>query len=329
MKRLALMLSLLVTQFSPVLAQGVAATQVAGEQPASRWITLGTRGGPMASGTRSQPANLLLNGGHTYLVDVGDGTAGQLAKVGIPANRVEAVFISHLHFDHTAGLAGLLGLRWQTNAPNVLTIYGPPGTKALVDGLIASMVPGTTAGYGVPGAPQADVRDQVAVVELRDRTKATLDGMQVSVRKNSHYSFPAGSELERAYESLAFRFELPDRSIVFTGDTGPSSALEELAKGADLLVAEMMDVDHTIASVRRNSPNLDPQVLAATERHLRDHHLLPQDVGMLAQRAAVGGVVVTHFVGREPDETGHFEYLSLIAEHFAGPVTIANDLEAF
>ena len=106
------------------------------------WITLGTRAGPVPSPTRSQPANLLKANGKNILVDTGDGTAGQLAKLGIPTNAIDAVFISHLHWDHTGGLAAILGLRAQTNAPPRLAIYGPPGTAEMVAGLIASMVPG-------------------------------------------------------------------------------------------------------------------------------------------------------------------------------------------
>lgn len=329
MKHVLAMLALIAPAFGPAQAQGVGPAAVASEQAASRWVTLGTRGGPMASATRSQPANLLFNGSHAYLVDVGDGAVGQAAKAGVPVNRVEAVFISHLHFDHTAGLAALLGLRWQTNPANILRIYGPPGTKAMVDGLIASMIPGTTAGYSVPGALQANPRDQVQVVELRDDGSVTLDGMRVSVRKNTHYSFAKGSVEDQRFESLSLRFQLPDRAIVYTGDMGPSTAVEELAKGADLLVAEMMDLPDTIQNVRRNSPELDPRILAATEQHLRTHHLMPEDVGMLAKRAGVGGVVVTHFVGREPTMTGHFEYLRAISRHYTGPATIADDLDVF
>jgi ribonuclease BN (tRNA processing enzyme) len=329
MKHLLMMLAVIAPAFGSAQAQGRPVEDAAGAPMASRWITLGTRGGPMASATRSQPANLLFNGSHAYLVDVGDGAIGQAAKAGVPGNRVEAVFISHLHFDHTGGLAALLGLRWQTNPTHVLRIYGPPGTKAMVDGLIASMTPGTTAGYGVPGAPQADPRDQVQVVELRDKGSITLDGMRVSVRKNTHYSFTTGSDSDQRFESLSLRFQLPDRAIVYTGDTGPSRAVEELANGADLLVAEMMDLDDTIQNVRRNSPDLNPRVLAATEQHLRTHHLMPEDVGVLAKRAGVGGVVVTHFVGREPTMTGHFAYLRAISKHYTGPATIADDMDVF
>jgi ribonuclease BN (tRNA processing enzyme) len=301
----------------------------AGGADDSRWVTLGTRGGPMPSDTRSQPANLLVNGEHAYVVDVGDGAAGQLAKGGVAPNDLDAVFISHLHFDHTAGLVGILGLRWQTNAPNRLKIIGPPGTAEMVEGLVASMVPGTTAGYGVPGAPQADVRTQFQVIEVRDGASLELDDMTVKVRSNTHYSFASGGDLASRFESLSFRFDLADRSIAYTGDTGPSRAVEDLAQGTDLLVAEMMDVEFTIANVRRNSPNLDPRVAAGMERHLRHHHLLPKDVGELAARAGVKGVVVTHFVGEEVDSPRHFEYLREVGAHYRGPVVIADDLDGF
>lgn len=295
----------------------------------NRWVTLGTQGGPMPSASRSQPANLLVNGEHAYLVDVGDGTAGQLAKVGVAPNDLDAVFISHLHFDHTAGLAGILGLRWQTNAPNRLKIFGPPGTAAMVEGLVASMVPGTTAGYGVPGAPQADLRNQFEVTEVRDGASFELDGMTVRVRSNTHYSFAPGSDMAARFEALSFRFDLPNRSIVYTGDTGPSRAVEELAEGADLLFAEMMDVEFTIANLGLNSASVDPRVAAGIARHLREHHLLPSDVGQLAARAGVKGIVVTHFVGEEVDSPRHFEYLRQVGEHYRGPVVIADDLDGF
>lgn len=315
---------------APALAQEHRPAEAApSAEQGGEWITLGTRGGPVASATRAQPANLLRHAGKDYLVDVGDGTSFQLAKAGVQTGQLDGLFISHLHFDHIAGLAGILGLRWQTNAPGRLRIYGPPGTKETVDGLIASMVPGTTAGYGVPGAPRRDPADTVEVVELRDGASFAVDAMTVTVRNNSHYSFPAGSDLAQRFESLSFRFDLPARSIAFTGDTGPSPAVEELARGADLLVAEMMDVDDTIALVRRNSPDLDPRQAAGMEQHLRTHHLLPRDVGELAARAGVGAVVVTHFVGIEPDRPEHFGYLREVAEHYDGPVVIASDLEKF
>lgn len=309
---------------------GAAAQEADGAgQEKAVWVTLGTRAGPVASPVRSQPANLLVHDGKYYLVDAGDGVAGQLIKRSVVTRQVRAVFISHLHFDHTAGLAGLLGLRWQTNASEPLLIYGPPGTQELVDGLVASMQPGTTAGYGVPGAARIDPRDTVKVTELRDTDSFGIDGMTVTVRSNTHYSFEPGSDLAKRFEAHSIRFDTPGRSIVYTGDTGPSDAVVELSRNADLLVAEMMDVDLTVSLVRRDAPNLPAPVVQGMERHLRDHHLLPSDVGKLARDAQVGSLVVTHFSGLERPDPGHFAYLREIAEIYDGPVVIANDMDAF
>ncbi|WP_120077838.1 MBL fold metallo-hydrolase [Aurantiacibacter odishensis] len=293
------------------------------------WITLGTGAGPVTSSTRSQPANLLRFGGHDYLVDVGDGTAGQSGKAGVQTKAIDAIFISHLHFDHTAGLTGILGLRFQTSAGDPLTIYGPPETQQLVDGILAGMEPGATANYGVAGAAPVDHRSGIRVVEMRDGDSVDVDGMTVTVRENSHYSFPVGSELAARFESLSYRFDLPGRSIVYTGDTGPSDAVEELASGADLLVVEMMDIPLTIERMIAANPGIPEAVSQAMQSHLSEHHLSPTQVGELATRAGVGSVVVTHFSGWEKNQPGHMRYLQEIAAAYDGPFLIADDMDSF
>ena len=293
------------------------------------WITLGTSGGPVTNPGRSQPANLLRFAGKDYLVDVGDGAAGQISKVDVQSKMIDGVFVSHLHFDHTGGLAAILGLRFQTSASDPLTIYGPPGTREMVEGLLASMVPGATANYGVAGAPPADHRAGIEVVELRDGDSITVDGMRVQVASNTHYSFPPQSELAQRFQSLSYRFDLPGRSIVYTGDTGPSDAVETLAMDADLLVAEMMDIPLTIERMRMANPGMPEPILRSMQTHLSDHHLSASDVGELASRSRVGAVAVTHFSGWAPTDARHAEYLRQIAEVYDGPIVIADDMDAF
>lgn len=293
------------------------------------WITLGTSAGPVTRPMRSQPANLLRFDGQDYLVDVGDGTAGQLSKAGVQTKMVDAVFISHLHFDHTGGLAAVLGLRFQTNGTDPLTIYGPPGTQQLVDGILSSMEPGTTANYGVAGAPPVDHRAGIEVVELRDGDTVDVGRMAVSVAANTHYSFPPESELASRFQSLSLRFDLPDRSIVYTGDTGPSGAVEALARDADMLVVEMMDIPLTIAWMMEANPGMPEGVARTMQSHLGAHHLSPVQVGEMAARANVGSVVVTHFSGWEVNQPGHVQYLAQIAQNYDGRFVIADDMDAY
>lgn len=299
------------------------------QAPRDAFITLGTMGGPVGSGARSQPANALVSGGRVYLVDAGDGAVQQLTRAGYQLPRVRAVFLSHLHTDHTGGLAAVLGLRNQTNVAERLTVYGPPGTRELVAGIVASMQPAARVGYGIPGQPWAPPADGVTVIELGDGERIKVDEMTVTAVQNTHYDFAPGSVEDRNYKSYALRFDLPGRSIVYTGDTGPSAAVERLAKGADLLVSEMIDMAATMATVARNSPDMPPPAKAKLEQHLSTHHLTPQAVGELAARAGVKAVVVTHFAGGTPDPARAASYLADIRARFAGPVTLANDLDLF
>lgn len=295
----------------------------------NEWITLGTMAGPIPNATHSQPSNALLVNGKTYVVDAGDGTAGQLAKAGLNVKNIEAIFLSHLHFDHTGGLAAILSLRWQTSAKNELTVYGPPGTKQTVEGIFAYMTYGALGHYGVPGQVPAPPSNHVKVVEIVDGSVLDFDGFKLSVIRNTHYSWPKGSEEYNKFQALSFKFELPDYSVVYTGDTGPSEAVELLSQNVDLLISEMMDVEHTVNLVKRMNPMMPAQALGHMQQHLSKHHLVPADVGQLATKAKVKKLVVTHMAPGLVTPAEFEKYTNEVAEFYKGDITIANDLDRF
>jgi len=294
------------------------------------WVTLGTKGGPLPSAERSQPANaLVLDNGTVILVDAGDGTAQQMARAGLRLDQVHSVFLSHMHFDHTAGVLGVISPLYQTNCGCTVTIYGPPGTQAFVNGMISLMQPFAESGFGIPGEQFPPPSSMVRVVEMVDGSTATIGSTKVTAAQNSHYSFPAGSEMDRKHKSLAYRFDLPDRSIAFTGDTGPSRAVEQLAKGADMLVTEMINVEETMNLVATHFPNMPEKEFEEMKFHQETQHLPYEEVGKLAATAGVKSVVLTHFVPSRVTPEQEAMYREAIGRHFSGHVTFARDLERF
>lgn len=305
-------------------AQGAASAPTC---PVFSWTTLGTAGGPVPTMDRAEPSNLLRAGDRLILVDSGDGTVNQLARIGIPLHLVHDVLISHHHLDHTGGLAAVIGLRWMNNSPGQLTVYGPPGTRELVDGIIASMQPQARVGFGL-GTRSVPPADSVRVIELEDGGRAEIGPVAVTAAANSHFDHD-GAPTPGAI-SLSYRFELGDRSIAYSGDTGPSPAFTALARDADLLVAEIMDFEPLVAGIVAMRPDMPAEVRAQMERHLFTHHLTADQVGEMAREAGVGAVLLTHYaIPPGPLASSEPAMRGGIRAHYPGPVHFGRDLASF
>lgn len=293
--------------------------------PSSSFTTLGTNSGPIPNPRRGESANLLRADGQLILVDAGDGAAWQLGKSNVELGSINTIFISHLHFDHTGGLFAVLGQRFQTLNSTPVTIYGPRGTKAVVAGLITALTASVEGAMNMrarmPGAPG----DNIKVVELDDGATFALGQIRVTAASNSHFSATPGSEATKR-ATLSFRFDTPGRTIVYTGDTGPSAAVEKLAKDADLLVSEIMDPDEAIARRRKQTTDRPEAVWKMISEHFHKEHLSPTEVGLLASRANVKRLVLTH--NALPPELIDRARLQIQA-NFKGPITFAEDLNSF
>lgn len=289
------------------------------------FVTLGTNSGPIPNPRRAEPANLLRADGRSILIDSGDGAAGQLGKAGTDLGEIDTILISHLHFDHTGGLFAVLGQRFQTLNSSPVTIYGPIGTKAVVDGLVSAMTASARGAMNMRARMAGGPGDNVRVVELSDGAAFSIGAIKVTAAVNSHFSATPGSE-ETKRASLSYRFDTADRSIVYTGDTGPSENVERLAKGADLLVSEIMDPDEAIARRKAEKPGTPDAVWQMVSEHFHREHLSPTEVGLMASRAGVKSLVLTH-------NALPFELLpqarKQIAVHYKGAIRFANDLDKF
>jgi ribonuclease BN (tRNA processing enzyme) len=316
--------SMCVAAFFAFTTGSFAQVQRAYEVPANQsvFVTLGTQSGPIPSVARAQPANVVMWRDEVILVDAGDGVVEQLTKAGVPLGAVDAVLISHLHFDHIGGLFALLGRRYQAMHPGAVIVYGPPGIKSLVDGLLAGMQPS----FDLIRRPDL----VVSVREVSDGARFSLGEATVTVAANSHYRarFKEGSPEDMRFQSLSFRFDLPDRSLVYTGDTGPSENVARLARNVDVLICEVMDPVAALENIRRSRPDVAEASLASVEQHFAMEHLSPAQAGRLAQQAHARRLVLTH-IGGVTDREQLAAMREAIAREYRGPIAFAEDLDRF
>lgn len=291
----------------------------------TEFITLGTAGGPTPKLERAQPAHAIKRGERVLLVDCGEGAFRQLRKANIDLRTVHDVFISHHHFDHIGSLFACLGLNMMLHRKTGLTIYGPAGTKAILDGLLAACDIPHSIGFGVPGQTLTHPRDFVSVKEVAPGDEVIIDDIAISFCENTHYrteeQFGQDGPL-----SLALRFDAPDRSIVFTGDTGPCKGLEQFASGAQLLVGELIDVEATMARISAKNQSMPQDRLAMMAYHMEQHHLRPEQLGKMATRAGVSALVAVHLPFDKLSQEDQRKITAMIASEFTGTITIGEDL---
>lgn len=298
--------------------------------PAAQFVTLGTGGGPVVQAKRSQPANAVLVGDAVYLFDTGDGTQRQMAAAGLPLGEVRAVFLSHHHLDHVGGLGPILVNRWIFGlAP--IPVFGPPGTAEMTRGIVVAAQPTERAPLAIGGGPVRPIAATVTATDLPARLAAPREvyrdaNIRVLAVTVDHYH-EADGRVSAAASSYAYRIEAGGRVFVFSGDTGPSASLEVLAKGADILISEVMDRSAISAALGRMA--LPARARAAFLLHMDLDHLTPPQVGAIARRAGVKSVVLTHLVPGRDEETGTAGYTAGMAREFTGPVTVARDGDRF
>ncbi|MFJ8386521.1 MBL fold metallo-hydrolase [Streptomyces sp. NPDC094438] len=159
----------------------------------------------------------LVSCGATRLwVDAGSGTLAQLQRH-VSLGDLDAVWISHLHADHSADLLtayyGLLFADVRRATP--LPLYGPPGTADRL------------AHFLTNGPSRSPVESAFAVHELHDGHHAQVGALALTSRAVAH-GIPA----------FAVRIEAAGGSLVYSGDTAPCTALTRLAEGCDALLCE-------------------------------------------------------------------------------------------
>jgi ribonuclease BN (tRNA processing enzyme) len=243
-------------------------------------VTLGTAGGPLPRANRAQSSNLLVVNGALYLIDAGGSVTSRIVQSGHDFRKVGKIFNTHPHSDHTAGLATLMVSQWEYQRAEPTDIYG--GVEALVKGALARTPKSGGRRVRRPMAETFKGHDIAAGIIYQDAN------IKVTAVENTHFRFQPGTPPYGKYKSFSYRFDTLDRSFLFTGDTGWSDAVIDLAKGADVLVTEVTDTDDVIGLMKRNGAW---QAKSESQqegwlRHMHEEHVTPEEVGRLAAQPA-------------------------------------------
>ena len=285
-----------------------AATRPVPSSKRSRLILLGTAGGPTPKPDRSAPANAIVVGDAIYVIDCGNGVGRQMVKAGLNLGHIRDVFITHQHSDHNADYGNLLLLSWAGGLHTRVDTYGPPPLKRMTE-LFLEM-----DAYDIHIRETDEGRPSLApLIVPHEITEGGPvmhdDNVRVTAALVQH---------PPVTPAFAYRFDCPDRSIVFSGDTHPVESLIELARGADILVHEVIDLQ-TIDAIAKAEPQA-----RRLRQHLLAAHTPMSEVGQIATQAGVKTLVLNHFVPSEgiPDKV----WYDAVKTHFKGRVIVGHDL---
>ncbi len=247
--------------------------------------------------------------GDLMLFDCGEGTQRQMMRFGTGFN-VQAIFVTHLHADHFLGITGLLRTMGLQGREDPIHLYGPPGAeevlgKAIHLGvervpfqvLVRELSPGDAIPLGEYEIGAFAVQHGTSAVGYVLREHPRLGRFDVERARalcvpegplfgllHKGESVNVGSRTVHADEVVGD--PRPGRVVVYTGDTRPVSETEEVARGADLLIHEATFGEED------------------SDRARETFHSTVREAALLARRAGVDRLILTHISARHSEPPG-------------------------
>jgi ribonuclease BN (tRNA processing enzyme) len=325
-----------------------------------RLVLLGTSGGAATAVIDTVPptvrcgiSSLLVVAGRLYLIDAGQSAARQLSLADPLARGsarvmadLEAIFITHLHSDHVMDVFNVVLGGYEQGWPDHSVPVVGPGQRVVDDSEYPQSFPPGGSAVLAPGthgfvsslveAYQADALDR-QYGSLRPPLGSRVHGVDIDLPKRARSQGQEGPSPfvvfeddrvrvsatlvshGRMFPAFAYRFDTPSWSVVFSGDTAPSENLIDLAANADVLVHEAIHPDYGRLVHPRG--RLTQEQRERAERVLAKH-TRATEVGLVAQEAHVGTLVLSHLV------PGHLEpdcWRGLVSG-FEGELVIGEDL---
>jgi ribonuclease BN (tRNA processing enzyme) len=233
-----------------------------------RRIYFVSSGTPTPTKSRFGTCYVLQLGDEFLMFDCGPAATHKLVKMGLFPTQIDYLFFSHHHFDHNVDYPCFLLCRWDQSVgtENTLQVWGPPPTEWITEHLIGPEGafnhdwrarvghPGSREIFENRGGNLPRPEPKVMVNDIQPGSVITRDQWTVTAAKTQH--------IDPWMQTLAYRVDFKDDSIVFTSDTGPCRSVKELAAGSDTLLSHCWDHQ---ASMKKNEARMITGTTAAAE----------------------------------------------------------------
>lgn len=275
-------------------------------------VTLLGSGTPDPKPDRFSASTLIEAGDQKLLIDVGRGATVRLFQLHIPLSRIDVVFFTHYHSDHTIGVPDLLLTGWlapafaHRTAP--MHVVGPTGAKKLMSGLAEAYsadIKGREEDQHLPPeGVAADVEEfaQNGVVYDRGGVKVT--------------AFAVEHGIKPAY---GYRVDYDGRSVVVSGDTNLNENIIKYGAGADLVIHEVTAISAELLKL-------------PAFQHIMSIHVTPSQAGTVFTRIRPKLAAYTHVTQLGTPAApapGIADIVSETRETYRGPLVVGEDLMSF
>lgn len=219
-------------------------------------------GDAFGAGGRLQTSFHVRSNRSAFLIDCGASTLIGMRRLGLMTNDIGMVCITHLHGDHFGGLPWLLiEAQYVSKRTQPLVFVGPRGIEARFIAAAEALYPDSTKNARA---------FELSFIEYEERRPLVIDGVTIMPSSANH---PSGAP------PYALRFEVDGKVVAFSGDTGWTDSLCDVARGADLFISECFQYDTTLPI------HLDYKTIDANYERLGAKRVLLTHMGeaMLAQ----------------------------------------------
>ena len=280
-------------------------------------------GSPMPDADRAGPCIAVLAGNQAFVFDAGSGSVRKLMRMGFPMEKLQAVFLTHLHSDHIDGLGELLLQAWIAGSRGApLPVFGPSGTDQVVAGFKAAYTADEgyrVAHHGPKVANPAGYGSAASIIALPAGIDRQViyeqDGVRITVIRVNHAPVAP---------AFGYRIDYQGRSIALSGDTVYAPSFVTAATGADVMFHDAMNKD-MVAAMGRKLAERGHANTAQIMQDIQGYHASPEDAARAAKEAGVQALVLYHMVPPVPARLIEPLFLGRAPDIFSGTLKLSED----